>query len=448
MNSSCDKFHDQMADYILGILSIEEINVINQHIDQCPGCRQYMQALENENRILMQFGKDLDTTMTARQDRAIEALSGSAPTSLREGISIWRTIMKNRITKYAATAVIILVMIIGITEHSKSPGGANVVFAAAMDSVREAGTFSCTQIFEAFYGDSEENGKYILKQKLMFKEPDWERREQLTSPWPKYIGEITITCYDTRQRLILRPVDKTATLQDVSSEYHIDEETDELKLTQLNTRLRDYMLDLSAGAIEDLGNVELDGQSIRLFQSRNDKRIATIWIDPATNYPVQIELKGTDQNSSPMMFTSIEIDTELDDDLFSLEPPEGYTLSVQESGPDYKNKMMTKVKYLGLWCVVYANDNEDQFPGEIADLVTLGVVTEEALNKALAAPDDTDGPPVIRYRKPNMVGKDWSKEVILYEMYDQWPEDGVVAGFADGHCERINDQNRFEELLE
>ena len=150
-----------------------------------------------------------------------------------------------------------------------------------------------------------------------------------------------------------------------------------------------------------------------------------------------------------MMFTSIQIDTELDDDLFSLEPPDGYTLSVHESGwPDYKAKMMTKIKHLGLWCVVYANDNEDQFPGELADLVTLGVITEEALNKTLAAPDDPDGPPVIRYRKPNTAGNDdWSTEVILYEIYDQWPQDGVVACFADGHCELIGDQNRFEELI-
>ena len=361
--------------------------------------------------------------------------------------NVWRIIMRSRITQYAAAAVIILATITVIVELGK-PIGASAAFAAAVDSVRNAGTFSCTQIFEVSYGDGEVNGKYLLKQKSMFKEPDWERDEQLTSPWPRYIGEITITRYDTRQRLILRPAEKTAILHDVSSEYFIDEQTDELKLTHLNTRLRDYILELSAGAVEDIGSVELDGQSVRLLRSSNDKRIATIWIDPETNYHVQIELTWTDQNRSPMMFTSIQIDTELDDDLFSLEPPEGYTLSIdKENLPDYKNKMMTKVKYLGLWCVIYANDNEDQFPGELADLVTIGVITEDALNKALASPDDPDGPPVFQYRKPNTAGKDWSTVVIMYEMYDQWPEDGVVACFAAGHSELIINQKSFEELI-
>ncbi len=363
---------------------------------------------------------------------------------------IWRIIMKSRITKLATAAVIIIVLMLGINYLDTPIDGASTVFAAAMDSVRQARTFSCTEIFEVTYEDGGKRGKYLMKQKLMFKEPDRERHEKLTSapPWPQYIGEVTIWHYGKRQRLQFRPFDKTAEFHDMNSDYVIDKKTGELKLTQLNTSLRDYLLKSSAGAVEDLGRVELYGQSVRMLQSRKDKRITTVWVNPATRYPVQIEHKWTDQNRSPVMFASIQIDADLDDGLFSLEPPEGYALSMDEFGwPDDKKKMMTKVKYLGLWCVVYANDNDDQFPGDLADLVRAGVITDEVLNKVLAAPDDPDGPPVIRYRKPNTDAKDWSTEVILYEIYEQWPEDGVVACFADGHCELIGEQNRFEELI-
>jgi len=386
-----------------------------------------------------------------------ERILGDAVTKMEEsrktgsasvGPNIWRIIMKSRMTKLAAAAVIALVIVLGVVELGKSVGGANVVFAAAMDSVREAGTFSCIEISEVSYQDGEERGTYLSKQRRMFKEPNWERHEQLTSPWPMYIGEITITNYDTRQRLVLRPAERTATLHDVSSEYRIDEETDDLELTQLNTRIRDRLLEWSAEAVEDIGNVELDGQSVRLLRSRKNNRIMTVWIDPETNYPVQIEITCTNHDHPPVMFTSIRIDTYLDDNLFSLEPPEGYTLSIrEESWPDYKKKMLTKIKYLGLWCVVYANDNDDQFPEDLGDLVKFGVVTEDALNKALTAPDDPDGPPVFRCRKRNTDSKDWANEIILYEIYDQWPKDGIVACFADGHSELIVDQNRFEELI-
>ncbi len=363
--------------------------------------------------------------------------------------NIWRIIMQSKKVKLSAAAIIIVAIILGINFIGTPIDGASTAFAAAIDSIIRARTFSCTTISEMPYEKDGKYGNYLSKEKVMFKEPDRERRVKLTSPWPEYIGETDITHYDKRQRLILRPTEKTATLYDLSSEYYIDDETYDLKLTQLNTRLRDYLLELSAGAIEDLGSVELEGQSVRLLRSCGEKRTATVWIDPLTGYPVQVELTWTDQNRSPVMFTSIEIDTELDDDLFSLEPPEGYDFEVFTGDwPDDKSKIGTKIKHLGVLCIIYANDNADQFPADLKELVTIGLVTDDELNKLLAESDNPDSPPVIKYRKPKTVGNDdWSTEIALYEIYEQWPDSGIVVGFADGHSEIIADQNRFEELI-
>ncbi|MEJ2705548.1 MAG: hypothetical protein P8Z79_24165 [Sedimentisphaerales bacterium] len=134
----------------------------------------------------------------------------------------WRITMRGRMTKYVAAAVIALVLIIGIIELGKPVAGANVVFAAAMDSVRRARTFSCTRISEVRYQDGQEHGTYLSKEKRMFKEPDWERHESMTSPWPQYVGEVTIRDYGQRQELTLRPAEKTARLRDLVSDYTID----------------------------------------------------------------------------------------------------------------------------------------------------------------------------------------------------------------------------------
>ena len=98
-------------------------------------------------------------------------------------------------------------------------------------------------------------------------------------------------------------------------------------------------------------------------------------------------------------------------------------------------------------CIVYANDSDDQFPNELADLVTFGVMTEKVLNRLLTAPGNPDGPPEILNRQPRPGAKDWSIEVILHERYDTWPEEGVVVCFADSHCEVIRDQSQFEVLI-
>ena len=364
-------------------------------------------------------------------------------------IKIWRTIMKkNRMTKFAAAAVIIILLILGIDYLGTPIDGASSVFAAAMDRVKHARTFSCMEIFEVAYEDGGKREKYLLKQRLMFKEPDLKRREALTSPWPRYIGEITITDFGKRQQLILRPYDMTATLYDRSSDYDVDDKTGELRLTQLDTSLRDRLLKLSAGAVEDLGRVELEGQSVRMLQSRKDKRITTVWVNPGTSYPVQIEHKWTDQSRSPVMYTSIQIDTELDDALFSLEPPEGYTVRVQESGwPDDKEKIGAKIMHMGKVCLIYANQHDNQFPNELADLVRAGIITDEALKKVLAAPDEPNGPPVIRYRQPDTDAADWSIEVMLYEVYDNGSGDGrVVVTMLDSHAELIPVQTLVQLL--
>jgi outer membrane lipoprotein-sorting protein len=353
-------------------------------------------------------------------------------------LQTWRILMKNRVTKLAAAAVIILAIITGIVELGK-PLGASVAFAAAMDNIKQARTFSCNEIFHATYQDGEKDGKYLLKQKWMFKEPDRERHETLTSPWPRYVGETTIMDYGKRRQLLLRPAEKTAILNDMSSDYDIDDKTGELKLTQLNTRLRDRLLEWSAGAVEDHGSVELDGRTVRMLQSQKDKRVTTVWIDPETNFPVQIELKWTDQSREPVVYSSIQIDTELNDDLFSLEPPKGFIVEVEDPGwSDNQQKRLAKMMHLGKCCMVYANQHNDQYPGEFADLVTGSIITDEALRKVRSAPDDPDGPSVIQYRRPDTSVSDWSYEVLLYEEYkDRSADDIVAVTMLDAHAELI-----------
>ena len=131
----------------------------------------------------------------------------------------------------------------------------------------------------------------------MFKEPNLKRHVKLTSPTPRCVGEITITDYGKLQRLDINPVKKTAVLSDISYEYHIDPKTGKLiQQTQLDTRLRDRLLKLTAEAVEDLGTVKLNGQSVRMLRSTQDGRVITVWVDPETNFPVQIEFKRTNKN--------------------------------------------------------------------------------------------------------------------------------------------------------
>lgn len=120
MNSPCETNREKIANYVLGILSAEQSDALTEHISRCPECRKYAQALQDEKRSLVQLGEALDRDMKAREDKVIEALNRSAQGELAKPLPIWRTIMKNRITKLATAAAIILIAAIGIAIFEKS----------------------------------------------------------------------------------------------------------------------------------------------------------------------------------------------------------------------------------------------------------------------------------------------------------------------------------------
>jgi outer membrane lipoprotein-sorting protein len=361
--------------------------------------------------------------------------------------NIWRIIMQSKITKYAVAAVILIAVMLVINYPDTSIDGASTVFAAAIDHVKQARTFSCIKILELAHEDGENEGTRLFKSRQMFKEPNLSRYVKLASPTPRVVGETTITDYDKLQRLVIYPDKKIAVLSDISYEYHIDPKTGKLiQKMQLDTRLRDRLLKLTAQAVEDLGTVKLNGQLVRKLQSTEDSRVITFWIDPETNFPVQIEFKRTNKNYAEMIYTEIHIDTELDNALFSLEPPEGYDFHKHISGwSDTQRKISTKIKYLSLQCVMFASENNGQFPKELTELKKFGI-KDQILRNILTSEDQPDGPVLIQYHPPR-AGADSSPELILYEIFNQWPQSGIVAGFTDGHAEIISSQTRFEELI-
>lgn len=113
MDSPCEKMQDNLADYVLGVLSPEQIDAVNEHIGQCTKCNQYVESLKRQNHLLTQFSEDIREHIAARQDKVIEALN--APSRFLRGhrLSVWKTIMKNNITKLTA-AVLIFAVLIGV----------------------------------------------------------------------------------------------------------------------------------------------------------------------------------------------------------------------------------------------------------------------------------------------------------------------------------------------
>jgi len=71
---------DKMEDYILGALSQQEMDILQEHTNRCSECRKNVQILEGQKRSLQRLGKALRIRVTVGEHRTIEVLNNSIPT--------------------------------------------------------------------------------------------------------------------------------------------------------------------------------------------------------------------------------------------------------------------------------------------------------------------------------------------------------------------------------
>jgi hypothetical protein len=83
MSHACQNMRERIADYVLGALNDEQAKALQDHLDGCADCRQYLHELESQGEALIAYGAQVEAGMAARCDKVIDALGGVAPGQTR-----------------------------------------------------------------------------------------------------------------------------------------------------------------------------------------------------------------------------------------------------------------------------------------------------------------------------------------------------------------------------
>jgi len=212
-------------------------------------------------------------------------------------------IMKNRMTKLAAAAVIIIAVMLGINYIGGSPDGASVAWADVLEKIEAARTL--TYIFEIEKGDIKE----VFKTRI--KEPYLQRNDVIESP-SDY--KVSMRNAGSNKRWILYPNTKTAVVNN-------DEGSggDEIRAYE---RLKK---DFRDGTEKNLGRVKLNGRDAICFEFSKANTKITVWADPNTALPIQIEeISEENGDIKKVVRSDIRFDVEMDDQLFV--PPADYSI--------------------------------------------------------------------------------------------------------------------------
>jgi outer membrane lipoprotein-sorting protein len=218
----------------------------------------------------------------------------------------WRTIMRSPITKIAAAAVIIVSLI--VASHFLGVSTESVAWADVVRPILTANTV----VFNVISAE----GENVPITKVMNMGTQSIRSEVL-SPDGKTVQVIVIADLDTSRMLTLNPKQKIAALIDLKDLPEKPENFVEIMRNMITELQNDPNV-----LVESLGEKEIDGHIAQGFRATGPDGEMTVWADSQTNLPIRMEQKWRQIHYE---FTDFEFDVVLDESLFSMDIPEGYS---------------------------------------------------------------------------------------------------------------------------
>jgi len=405
--------------------------------------------MNNNERQFAKFVRGIkfdDTPDSDHRDQLEQELVAALTEQPKQEVALlqtWRTIMKSRIAKVGtAAAAIIIGGLIGIHHLGGSIDGASVAWAGALKKIQNAKTLTWKTSFML-------EGEELWVMRAMVLEPHY-RRFELPD------GRIWILDYRRGKAVILDPSNNTFTIQSTITEENQD----------IYNTFRGFQNTRGYSA-KRIGERQInEKKTIGFHLSKEDQNADDIhiWVDPQTQLPIQIE--GTFETAPGRVFqlvtTEIVFDSELDQSLFSLEPPAGYERQQQEPAPLLQRnpelanraKPAARAKHVAVVnrlksaanldrilkaCRKYVEEHNGQWPDSLEGLTRYGLDKQVFLNPSW--PMREVG---YIYLKPPAQSKD--RRIVLYEAYGVW-ESGINVGFTDYRVQFINDESDFQKLL-
>jgi len=220
-------------------------------------------------------------------------------------------------------------------------------------------------------------------------------------------------------------------------------------------KLYDALVSLASNPSEDLGVEVLDGIVSRVFLVRdpgNDLPPGEykVWVNPYTSLPMKVEMPGrmgeVALDGGPpgrLILAGFAFDAEINLDLGSFTPPAGYLPAPITADPQ-ATRAQTSATARGIMMGLFMIKNDTgQWPESLRALVDGGQMTAERIRNIRVAPDAADFGWI--YLRPTANEPDAQRLVITEPAPEPWTE--VIAAFADGHVEVVNDRERYDWLL-
>jgi len=308
---NCDECKERLVLEIEGLLEESQKQAVAEHLKSCESCRAEREELGTLQQRLVANGKavarsDVEDEVMNRIIREQNArLKAAAQTSA--SLRIRRLIMRSPMAKVAVAAVVVIALALGF--HAFLGGGAGTAFAQVVEQLQNAQTLVYSLV--TITGQDE---MPTVRTDIAFKEPGSLR----TATADGYVTVIEATDAGVTGISIVPPMKQYLEFEFSFADMADNSETGPYVSVE---KLRA----LPAQADEMLGRKQIDSRTLEGFRVTEDDATITVWIDPKTGELARAEMTFASAPGMNMIMTDFQFDVPLDDSLFNLAPPAGYT---------------------------------------------------------------------------------------------------------------------------
>ena len=329
---TCEEIKNRIVQRIL-TAQADQDSAVDQHLGSCQSCREFAGGLPRNTSNCKDLRNRWIRGCGTNQARILERLDSQVQISRSATIPVWRKIMKNRLSKLSIAAA----MVIGISllVYWFTSSGSSVAFADVLQKICGSSyTFRSDQLMCPMRNAT---GSPIKGSIL---EPGRMRLD--CEPMPGLGAISSIVDGQSGQCLILFHQQKVAEL--LTNPVPNRNAGGGGFMAFLNEPVR-KLWNLRNGTEKNLGKKTLDGRQVEGFEATIEdagdipreqplRFTVRIWADVKTAEPVLAEMTmnaadGSDQTIRWKM-DQFKLDVQMDESLFRIGPPAGYTLSHQK----------------------------------------------------------------------------------------------------------------------
>ena len=325
---SHDEIRELLIPFVLGHLAENQVSQITCHLVECAECGGEVKRLGTileSARQTQDLSADEQLSESAKNAilEAAEEVERTAPRPKINMQNVWTIIMKSKITKFAAAAVIIIAVLIGVNQFG---GSIDVASVALADVAKKIEQIKNCVFKKTTVGPSEDNSTNVFDSLVYYteaalREDIYDNKKITHQVYVKFSEGIFVGV--DHEKKVFRKMDLTA------------EDIEELSPISPKNFVN---LILSKGKYQKLGRKMVDGVLSEGFEC-NDKRAMLsmdkdkienvtmrLWVDVNTNLPVRIEVDGVLNNNSKasVVMCDPKWDVELESDFFEPKIPVDY----------------------------------------------------------------------------------------------------------------------------